>query len=168
MQIVRTHPEPTFKYFYIGSVTVVIGFLTATLSLLIGLCIVLIGIFAVLSVKGVHMDPNTKQVKPYFNFMFIKLGNWIPLSEFKHIVLGPNSSSKTLYTRFSSTTLKTRSYSVYLLTKNNARLDLREFIEYHLAEHYLYEIANQIGLPAVNKEELIKKVAAEKRPFRRL
>lgn len=167
MELVRTHPEPTFKYFYIGSVTIVIGFLTASLSILIGLCIVLIGIFAVLSVKGVHIDPNTKQVKSYFNFMFIKLGNWIPLSEFTHIVLGPNSSSKTL-SKFSSTTVKTRSYSVYLLTKNNTRLELREFIEYHLAEHYLYQTANQIGLQAVNKEELTKKVAAEKRPFRRL
>lgn len=166
MELVRTHPEPTFKYFYIGFVSIAIGIWISTMYLAIGLCITLIGIFVLLSVKGVQIDPNTKLVKAYFNFMFIKLGNWIPLSEFTHIVLGPNSSSKTL-SRFGSTTVRTKSYSVYLLGKNNTKLELREFIEYHLAEHYLHQTAKQTGLPAVNKQEIIKKVAAEKREFRR-
>jgi len=89
MELVRTHPEPTFKYFYIGFVSIIIGIWISTMYFAIGLCIILIGIFALLSVNGVIIDPNTKQVKAYFNFMFIKLGNWIPLSEFTHIVLGP-------------------------------------------------------------------------------
>jgi len=63
--------------------------------------------------------------------------------------------------------VRTKSYSVYLLGKNNKRLELGEFIEYYLAEHYLYQTANQIELPTVNKEEIIKKIAAEKREFRR-
>lgn len=162
MELIRTHPEPTFKYSYVGAGLIFIGGWLSTVNLVIGLLVVLGGIFALLSVKGVQIDPTTQQVKSYFNFMFIKIGNWAPLSEYTHIVLGPNSSSQTLG-KFSSTTVRTKSFSVYLLGKNNNRLELREFIEYNLAEHYLYQTANEIGLPTANKEEIIKKIAAEKR-----
>lgn len=165
MEFIRTHPEPSFNYFYIGFVLSVLGIWISTMYLAIGLLIILTGIFVLLSVKGVLINPNTKQVKAYFNFMFLKIGNWIPLSEFTHVVLGPNSSSQTL-SKFSST-VRTKSYSVYLLNKNHSKLELKEFIEYNSAEVYLYEIAIQTGLPTANTEELIKQVAAEKRPHRK-
>lgn len=168
MELIRTHPEPSFQYFYAGIAVMVLGFCFFILNLFIGLFIVLAGIFVLLSVKGVQINPATKMVKFYFNFLFIKVGDWIPLSEFTHVVLGPNHSSKTLNLRYSSTTVRTRSYSVYLLGKDRNSVELGEFVEYFEAILYLDEIADQIGLPKVNKEELIKKIAAEKRSSRRL
>ncbi|MBL7900352.1 MAG: hypothetical protein JNJ99_17575 [Crocinitomicaceae bacterium] len=167
MELIRTHPEPTLKYFYLGFVIVILGIWISTFYLAIGLGIVLIGIFALLSIKGVQINPGNQKVKAYFNFLFIKFGSWVPLSEYTHVVLGPNSNSKALGGRYITTTVRTNSYSVYLLGKNNTRLELREFVEHHLAEHYLYQIAQQIRLPTVKTEEVIKTIAKEKREFRK-
>lgn len=165
MELIRTDPEPTFKYSYIGAGLIFIGGWLSSVNLVVGPFVVVGGIFALLSVKGVQINPTTQQVKAYFNFMFIKVGSWAPLSTYTHIVLGPNSSSQMLG-KFSST-VRTNSYSVYLLGKNNKGLELKEFIEYHLAEYYLNQIATQIGLPTINKVEIIKSVAAEKRELGR-
>ncbi len=167
MELIRTHPEPTLKYFYHGFVIVILGIWISTSYLVIGLGIVLVGIFALLSVKGVLIDSSNQKVKAYFNMLFLKFGSWTPLSDYTHVVLGPNSNSKALGGRYITTTVRTNSYSVYLLGKNNTRLELREFLERHLAEHYMRQIAEQIGLPTVNKEEIIKEVAAQKRSQRR-
>ncbi len=167
MELVRTHPEPTLKYFYHGAVIVVIGIWISTTNLLIGLFFVLSGIFTLLSVKGVQIDPKNRKIKSYFNFLFIKVGNWTLLDEYTHVVLGPNSNSKALGGRYITTTVRTNSYSVSLLAKNNTKLELREFLEHNLAEQYLYQIAEQIGLPTVKAEEIIKTIAKEKRELRK-
>ena len=118
-----------------------------------------------LSVSGVIIDPNEKRVKHYYNFLFLKVGEWTSLTQFTHIVLGPNSSSQAIGR--TSNTFRTNSYSVFLLDKTNKLTELQEFTNYKHAQVYLDLVSQESGLPAINKQEIIEQRAAEKRQYRK-
>lgn len=166
MKIFRTRPQPTFKYFYLGSILIIGGIsLLFAYSLLLGVTLLIFGIFILLSLSGVLFDFDNKRVKIYTNFLFLKFGEWTPLSQFTHVVLGPNSSSISVGR--TSQTFRTNSYSISLLSKTNKTIELKEFTDYTKALQYLELIAQQSGIPPINKQEIITQIAAKKRKSRK-
>jgi len=164
MSIIRTHPEPTFRHFYLGFIIIVIGL--SLFSFIIPAAMTIIsGVFFLLSIQGVHIDIGKRQVKAYDNFFFIKIGKWEPLDNYSHLVLGLANNSKSVGRI--PVTIRTRSYSVYLLEKTGKMLELKEFTEYRQAKQYLDEMAERLNFPTLDKQEIIMAAAAQNRPLRK-
>lgn len=165
---IRTHPEPDFHYFYWGAAIIFFGILLAIYSnLFIGLLIVLVGIFVLLSVKGVVIDTKNKLYKKYLNLLFIKIGSWKSLQEISHVVLKVNSSNSVYSHRGGSTTIRTDSMSVALVGEHKLFIELKEFTNYNNAKIYLYEIAEQLNLPWFDMKEEINNQAIKARETRK-
>ncbi|MCH2225839.1 MAG: hypothetical protein MK066_13800 [Crocinitomicaceae bacterium] len=158
-------PQPTFKFFYIGSVIAIIGLGLLTTSVIASVIFLICGIFVLLSISGVIVNIKEKKVKSYHLFLFLKIGKWINIEHFTHLVIGPNSSSQAIGR--TSTTFRTNSYSVSLLNKESKLTELKEFTDLSEARKYLTQASNEIGLPIIDKLEIIKERAASKRSKRK-
>lgn len=156
--------EITFKFYYLGFAGIIFGFVLLYHGIIyFALPLILSGIFLLLSPKGVMVDLTKRHVKEFYYFLFLKIGQWQNLDKYDLLVLGPNNSSKTIHGRYASHTVRNKSFSVYLLAEDKTKIELAEFTDYKKAKHYLIETSEILKVKAINKEELIKEIAAAKR-----
>lgn len=116
-----------------------------------GILSLIIGSFSFLSIRGVMINLEQKQIKPYFNFCFFKIGKWQPLDRFNLIKLKYIFESQTMNSRGNSTNYQTRSFDIILISSSLKNITLKEFPEYHKAVEFLNEYGILLGLPIEDK-----------------
>lgn len=167
-KILSTRPQATFQFFYIGLVMSAIGVILMVKAwVILGFPLLLIGVFTFLTITGVQIDLAKREYRFYYNLLFMKFGHWKSLDGYTHVILSPVCSRMVLNVRSVSTSISTRSFTIYLIGLENEPLELMEFTDLKEAEAYLEMIAAEIGLEAINKHEIMSDLAFKRRRFRR-
>jgi len=161
----KSRIQPTFKFFYIGAVIITVGICAFSVNILGAILLIVFGIFLLMSLSSVVVDVDASRIKTFYLFLFFKVGRWQSLKKFTHLVIGPNSSSQMIGR--TSTKFRTDSYSVSILSQENKLFELAEFTDIEKAQKFLKEASNQIGLPIIDKIEIMKQRAKSERAKRR-
>ena len=166
--IVKVSRGVTLKLIFPGFVILVMAVLAALyINIFLSIPVFYVGAVVFLSIQGVFIDLERKRIKPYFNLLFIKMGDWMPLDKYNQLVLSLYRSSVQMSSRASSTTVNTRSFDVFLVDGIGDQLIIDEFTDYDEAKELFDELATLLDLPADNQYEAMLENLSERRTQRR-
>ncbi len=138
----------TLSNFFTGLVVIATGvMLFIAKNYWLGLPIAYTGIWIFLSLKGVRIDSKRQRIKSYHYIFPIKVGIWKDLSTFKMLKLGVTNTSQVMNSRGTTTTVRTKSFDVSLMDKDDSTLELKEFDNYECAKMFLQEISESLKIP---------------------
>jgi hypothetical protein len=157
----------TFKGYIsaIGSVVFIAGLiitifnLTHSISFIIcsiGILMIITGIILFFSIRGVLIDWDKKLIKPYLDFIIVKIGTWKSLGQYDKIVLKYTNESQTMNSRGNSTNFITKSFDIVLTSNDNKDVIIKEFVNYDKAKLFLVEYSQRIDKENVDLFEIIK------------
>ena len=164
----------TFKGYTsaIGSAIFIVGLIIAFsemppsisfIGCVFGIAMTIIGVILFVSVRGVLIDYDKKRIKPYFDFIFIKIGTWESLAYYDKIVLKYSHKSQTMNSRGSSTNYVTKSFDIALISNNKKDLIIKEFVNYDKAKLFLIEYSQRLNKESVDMYEIIKERIQERK-----
>ncbi|MEI6124722.1 MAG: hypothetical protein WCQ95_13975 [Bacteroidota bacterium] len=169
----------TFKGYIsaIGSVIFIIGLIitifemTPSISFIVcalGIFMIITGIILFFSIRGVLINSDKKFIKPYFDFIIIKIGTWESLEQYDKIVLKYSNESQTMNSRGNSTNYVTKSFDIVLTSKNKKDLIIKEFVNYDKAKLFLVEYSQRLHKENVDMYEIMKtRIQERKQQVRR-
>lgn len=174
MPPIKISQGPTFKGFIstLGLILLVIGICVtifgafinfSIVTLTIGLVLLYLGLILFLSIRGVQIDTTTKDVKPYFDFLFAKIGSWESLNDYEELILRYAKESQTMNSRYSSTTFNTRTFEIFLASSYKPELLLKEFQDYEEAKAFLIEYSEKLGKTKIDRYETMKEQLQQRR-----
>ena len=163
----------TFKGYssIFGSVILVIGIiliLTNRFSfgmITFGLVFVIVGLVLFMSIRGVLIDFDKMIVKPYFDIIIFKIGEWESVEQYDKIVLRYTNESQTLNSRGNSTNYITKSFDIFLTSNNKNELQIKEFINYMDAKTFLIEYSKRLKLTSLDLYEQMKQEIEERKQY---
>lgn len=132
---------------FIGSLCILSAPITFRMGLITGLTFIISGLFLFLSIKGNIFDLERKQVKPYFVFLFIKVGQWKNLSDFEGLQIKYKKEDIRLNSRGRHSDIHSNNYIVILKSKGQHKdiiiklLNNKESAERYKKE--LFELINE-------------------------
>lgn len=133
---------PTFqgKLSFIGLLLIVAGiFLIINRQIIFGALAILFGFFLFFNLKGTLIDMEKGVVKPYFLFLFFKIGKQYNLKEFSQIAIGTSKDALRMNSRGSSGEYRTKTFNVVLLN-NDKRILLKQFMKKNQADVFKKEM----------------------------
>lgn len=140
---------PTFQgqISFLGLILLVVGaFLAFKYNVVLGVLLAVLGVFFFLNMKGTIIDQDTGIVKPYFFFLFFKLGKQFNLQDFNRIAIASHKDAVRMNSRGSSGEYRIKSYDVFLVNSSETRILLKQFPEKKQAEAFQIEIKRMFEL----------------------
>jgi hypothetical protein len=131
-------------------------------ALTLGLVLMAIGMMLFLSIRGVLIDAEQKQVKPYVNY-FVLVGTWQPLTQYDRIILRYVNEKQTMNSRAGSVTHTTKCFEIFLASDHTSELQIQEFTDYDEAKKFLAEYAKKLEKADVNTYERMKEQLQKRR-----
>jgi hypothetical protein len=121
----------------------------------LGIIVFLVGFIFFISLRGVLIDVEKRQIKPYSDILVARIGQWQSLDRFDRITLDYTSESQTMNSRGNSSHMLTRLFRLSLRTGNEGELMIKEFIEYPDAVRFLEEYSIKLNLDKQNYYETL-------------
>jgi hypothetical protein len=120
--------------------------------LVAGAPLVLLGILLFLNIRGVTIDPRQHRVRIYQHLLFVKVGAWIPIERFDHVVITRHRErfSHAIGSMMLGTQANVRSYFVYLRGPQLS-LEVNEYMKKPQATTTAERVAQATGLPVQDK-----------------
>lgn len=165
---------PTFKgaISTAGSILFVSGFIVTIAGIFsetpleiipIGIVLLFVGLLMFLSICGVLINYDKNKIKPYFDILIIKIGDWESLDQYDKILLKFTSETTILTGRFNSTDISTKSFDIVLTSTFKEELYIKEFFEYKDAKAFLIEYSKKWNKSSQDTYEIISQQIQERR-----
>jgi hypothetical protein len=151
---------------FIVGLIITISQMTPNISIFgfaLGIMIIIIGIIFFISKRGVLIDFDKKLIKPYLDFIMVKLGKWESLVDYDKIVLKYTNESQTMNSRGNSTNYITKSFDIILTSKNKKDIIIKEFVNYNKAKSFLVDISQRLEKDNVDMYEILKERIQERK-----
>ncbi len=141
------------KYFpkafvYIGYALIGYGLLYLFIKILIGLGLIIIGIYLSFSFNGIQIDSKKKKFKKYSSFFGWKKGIWESYNDYPYLTMLEITEKETGYSRGQvEFTSKYKVYRVCLLNNSHReKIILKNFKNKELASKSAKEFANKLNV----------------------
>ena len=142
----------TLKYITPGSILIIAGIIAALNGMsLFAIPLLLSGVILLLSIQGAIIDIDNFRVKPYFNFIVVKSGNWVSLENYSKIVLSLFRENQVMRSRATTANVKTKTYDVYFIGAKNKRLNIKGFSNHEEGKRAMNQISEALNMPAEDR-----------------
>ena len=121
-----------------------------SLNVFIAIPFLYLGIVILLSVKGVVIDIEKEKLKKYFNFFFFKIKIEESFSDYNRVYLSLLRESQTMNYKSISTTVRTKTFEIYLMNDSNRRIYINEYTDYKHAREILLQLSKALVIPATD------------------
>lgn len=137
----------TMKLIFLGVVLLIgAGFVYHFFGVLLSLPIIYLGLVFFLSIKGTVFSQKENAVKIYLSFFLFKISVKHKMSMYNKVLLTPFSESSTYMLRAVSSTIRTKSFDLYLVSIKNQNLLVKEFSDYNDALEAMNTISQYFSL----------------------
>jgi hypothetical protein len=140
---------PTFQgqISFLGLVIIIAGaFLAIKYNVALGVLLAGLGVFFFLNMKGTIIDQKKGIVKPYFIFLFFKLGKQYDLIDFNKITIATCKDAVRMNSRGSSGEYRTKTYDVSIINSSDTKILLKQFPKKKQAEVFQEEMKKMLEL----------------------
>ncbi len=151
-KITVTHTLPTVVRL-VGAMFLVFGSMAVLISPFASI-IPLAGAFALFYTKGLITDFDKKMIKPYQGWLFIRIGDWIPIDSMEYLFMTKRKLRYKLYS-LPNVNMKVEESSYYIGFTNEKKkplIDFQKFKTHPEAEAAGHSLANQLGLRIIKSK----------------
>ena len=129
----------------------------ATIIESIAIVIPILGLAAFFYQRGMVLDLENKRLKPYKGFLFLRLGDWIPLASMNHVFMAKRTANYNLYSLPNvKMNVKDTGYFIGLTADPKKELfDFRRFKTMVQADAAGRELANYLNLPILKSKNFV-------------
>jgi hypothetical protein len=128
-----------------------------------GLLIIAYGVYVGLAYGGITFNFKNKTAHYYSDYLFTKLGYKTDLSSYVKAFLTINHGSTDMNSRSMTRTVRTRSYDVCLVDKDNKKLLINEFTDIVLAQKTIRLLAENLDIPFIDEYQMRVESSLKKR-----
>ena len=148
-----------------GGLLTIAGIISSIENPLIGVPLIIVGIFFWSSSYGFQIDGSQEQFREYGSMFGIKKGKWYPLEYVPYISVLKSRIGMRIYSASSySTTKMDDSYQVCLLNKTHRKkVVVKEFENREQAIRYAEKISSQFNKPVVTYSPVLSKKTRKRR-----
>jgi len=152
-----------------GISAIIIGFIILfTEVYILGILLIIVGLFLGMSLKGHFLDVSNNRIKSYIVIFFIRIGRWESIEGYEKIVYtsskGKNDPKITNWRTHGGSSIRS-----YYLTLNgeNKELLINEFVDYKKGRELARKISEYLDLTLVDEISIARKLSLKRRENRK-